>query len=390
MSISRSPSAVLTALVVAASLTMSGCDSKTDLGSAIDEASATFATLNGGGRSMAPIDVREAKYAEVVSSLKGSLSNGSDGEVAAANVLLAQAYAGQGSIAAERALRVDENVVRLVNRGHLLLDERSEFLARADALKLYDRSETASGPTRRQADLDALADQRAARVSEKADLTRELDANEAKIAEKRNAAANSMNLAQQERERENNLRVAAADEPARSRAELIRQADEFRKKGDAHERRAMEAEAEADRFVPTSTALQIRIDQAQAQIDQLDAAKQTVEERASSLARRAREQEDIARDRANELNAVLAEIEQLRSEQLVPLYDEAVSRMQSAVSTLNSASRALSNHAGVSVGATKLDFAQTAERRASSYERIANLWATPAWQNVRKAFASLK
>ncbi|MCA9310919.1 MAG: hypothetical protein KDA21_06915, partial [Phycisphaerales bacterium] len=363
---------ILLSLMLAGTLAATGCDQRTDLADAIDASAATLSTLGGGGRALPAADVREQKYESVIRDLKGAMSSGTDKETEAAQAILAQAYAGRSGVHMERALRAEQETVRLVTRAHRLAGERQEFLSEADALKIYDRSPSGSSQTRREADIATIESQIEARQVEKAALERELAANNAARQTELDEMQAMRARAESERDRENAIRADAMDQGAVRRAELIRAAEEYRQRADAYEMAAMEAEVEADRYLPIGASIDLRIAQATAQVAQLTEALEAVETRAADLTRQAAEQESLARDRAKSIAEIVTQIQDLHQNTLTPAFSGAISDAEEAASTLNRAGR--SGSGGLSVGGMKLAAAEAHDRYAASLERLARLY----------------
>ncbi len=362
---------VLLTLAIACVLPLSACEKSTDLGDAIDNSAAAMLTLNGGGRALPAANVREQQYDKIIRDLKGAMSSGSDTETGAAQSLLAQALAGRASLAMEHVSRAEQEVVRLTTRIHRLAGERAEFLAEADALRLYDRAPAGQRETRRDADLANIDSQIEARTVERAALQRELTANisamELQIEEAEELRARS----EEQRLQENEIRSEAMDQRPVRRAELIRQADEYRQRADAYEMASSEAEVEADRYIPEADALRIRIQQAESQIAQLTAAREQVEERATALSQQARAQQSLARERAEMIAETVARIEELRTAELDPGFESATSDLRDAASALQRAGRSAGGSSGVSIAGMKLNAADAMTRKAQSLSRVA-------------------
>ncbi|HVZ94724.1 MAG TPA: hypothetical protein VG797_09460, partial [Phycisphaerales bacterium] len=229
----------ITVLAFMAAGAAGGCGRGDDLSVAIEESRSTLVAMTGSGSVAAPAELRERKYADVVRKLQEKLSDNADpATVSSANLVLAQAIAGQAELAAGRARETDAHLAALITRARAILARVRDQAALAASREGYD-------PAAQIADLDKQA---GARQQEIVKFTTDLQANEAKLKALRDKAAVESNKAADARKRERALLAGVTDKDASERLPVVEQASEIRRAGDANENAAADFEAQAARI----------------------------------------------------------------------------------------------------------------------------------------------
>lgn len=337
---------LIRALVVTAGLlplsVMVSCDRGGELSAAIGKARNTLTALTGSGASAAPTELRDRKYADVIRELQEKIGSGDPGSVAAANLLMAQATAGQAELIAARARAADGALASA------LVTARAEFSLFREQRSLAAARE-GYNPL---ADIAKLEAQAKERTDEIAGLTSELAKNEEKVKALRDRAAAETAKADAKRAEERSILSGSAEMISSDRLDAAKRAAEVRRAGDGFERAAAELEAEMRRHEPRSEEIRLEIRRAQQQKDSLAKARQSL----LDLQRFTQEQVKASLESAAAAEAKLAQsvaaIEKMIAEEVKPRFDEALTKYNAANSKVGAARNGGSRQAVAVTGGT--------------------------------------
>ncbi len=337
---------LIRALVVSAGLlplaVMVSCDRGGELSNAVGRARNTLTALTGSGGSAAPAELRERKYADVIRDLQEKIGSGDPGSVASANLLLAQATAGQAELIAARARAADSTLASAI------VTARAEFGLFREQRSLAAAREGYS-PASDIAKLDAQSKERADEI---ASLTAELAKNEEKVKALRDRAAAETEKADAKRAQERSILSGSSEMISSDRLDAAKRAAEVRREGDGFERAAAELEAEMRRHEPRSEEIRLEIRRAQQQRDSLAKAKQSL----LDLQKFTQEQVSASLDSAAAVEAKLTEsvaaIEKMIAEEVKPRFDEALTKYNAANSKVGAARNGGSRQAVAVTGGT--------------------------------------
>lgn len=355
--------ACLLAAGLAAAASLSACGDGDGLSAAVTSASNTLTALTGSGTAAAPAAVRETKYAAVIQDLQSKLASGGEpATVASANLLLAQATAGQAELIAQRAREADGRLAAALIEARAMLTLCLEQRALASSREGYDPSASIAG-------FEAQSNERS---NEIAALTADLEQNQAAVKTLHEQAAAQAARAAGKREEERSILKGSEGLGASARLSEAERAAAVRREGDAFERRAAEIEAEAARIAPHSDEIRREIRRAQSQKDSLAKAKQSL----LDLKTFTDEQVAGARQGARRAEAALIEaagkVEALLNEEVKPRYDEAASKYGAASSKAAAARTGGSRQAvAVTSGTIQHALAALHRERAQALARAA-------------------
>ncbi|MCC6322541.1 MAG: hypothetical protein IT438_14020 [Phycisphaerales bacterium] len=279
----------LAALVASAGMALSigACDDSDSAQVAIEKATVT---LNGLGASGSmPIGNtpdRKSKYQGVIAALTPIAGGESSGSAAAASILVSRGHSGLGEMSAQEAAGAEGRWVAEAAQVASLFDRALSQRATADALASFD-------PTPQLAEIDDQVRQREAEAGRAlAEKQKQLELVNGIRAKADQARAQ----AQAERRKEAEIRARAQGVSQTAKAQIIEEATEVKRRGDAFEKQAADFDADAAKQAPEVDSLQLVADKLKSQVDLLREARQSHVQRAEA----SRAQAGIAATEANE------------------------------------------------------------------------------------------
>lgn len=279
----------LAALVASAgvALTIGACGDSDSAQVAIEKATVT---LNGLGASGSmPIGNtpdRKSKYQGVIAALTPIAGGESSGSAAAASILVSRGHSGLGEMSAQEAAVAEGRWVAEAAQVASLFDRALSQRATADALASFD-------PTPQLAEIDDQVKQREAEAGRAlAEKQKQLELVNGIRAKADQARAQ----AQAERRKEAEIRARAQGVSQTAKAQIIEEATEVKRRGDAFEKQAADFDADAAKQAPEVDSLQLVADKLKSQVDLLREARQSHVQRAEA----SRAQAGIAATEANE------------------------------------------------------------------------------------------
>ncbi len=348
---------------VLAAIVLAACSGEADPSASIARARNTLTALSSGGAAAPPAPLIEKSAGDVASDL-GQIGSGDSPSVAMAHSLAAQALGAQGLVAADRYRGLDAELLRAVTGSQATLNLYRQQRALSEASKGYDPA----------GEIEAFDSQIAEQKRDREMAQRELDANQAKVAQLRNSAKSMRANARKESEAEASLRAEALSADAQRRLQLVSDATALRRKSDLILKQADVTDAQAARIEPEAEEIRLRIVRAESRVAALERAKQ----RAADLARSRQEESARSAEGASKtatlLGANLKEVCALLDEQVSPAFEDAIKRYESAVSKISSArdggARATAQAA---IGGLVQSAAALHRERSESLRRVATL-----------------
>lgn len=344
-----------------------GCDRPPDeLGDAIAKASVMIQSLSPSGAGASPAEMRERTYDQVISLLQSKAQDGDAESQASAALIIADAHAGKAQIAAARARQAEGRLVLAMSGVQNLLETFLEQEARAGALSKYNAA----------SDVASIEEQIAGRNLYITELQERLVEVEAEVADLAEKSARRKRSVAQLQELEAGLRQRAMEADVRERAELITEANVYRRQADTIEAEASIIDAQIARLAPMIDETRHELALVQGQIETLMAAR----DRAEATEQRWRSQATAARGEAQQTARQLADrlagARAVLDNDVLAMYASAVSELESSESRR---SRARTNATRDAAKAAEADAAHTLATvlrdRAQVQDRFAALLA---------------
>lgn len=314
-------------LTAGALLAAAGCGRPDALSDAIINARNTLTALTGSGASAAPAELRERKYAQVVKALQDGISAGGDpASLSSANLLLAQAIAGQAEMELAKARGIDRRLSGLITEAQAELSVRLRERSIAQSLRAFD-----SRPA--LAELESKTSDRAA---EQAQLTSALNGVLAQVQKLDDQAEQMNGRATEIRAREREARRDLVNADASVRSSMAQQIADLARTGDEAERGAALFEAEVKRISPRADELRRELQRVQTQIDALARAKENLGGLQTSRSAGAKASDGRADDAEKRMGEIVAQVRTLITDELRPAYENAISKYTGASSKASS------------------------------------------------------
>ena len=353
---SRLAALALTALAVP----LVACDDSASHDRALLSAQATLAALHQ-TPGAAPDDYIESTHTAIRRDLAPVLTGPSEASRAAAQLIVGQTYAGDVEIALQRAAEQDAAASRLLAEAQTLASRLYVWRhARADASGTFSASASVA-----EIDAQIVEAQR-----QRDTLTTERQEARARLAELRAAMDAANQESQTRRTTEVQLRDRALREEGAARAGTITEVYAAQRAADEAVRTAAEYQARLSIAQPAIDELTRSIDGASTLIELLRTSRESLIARESRGARTAQVDREQAALAAEQLEALLTELHDLRTGSVTEAYDDAASAASQAVSNLRG---------GASAGASPLWLAaaqhaqaQLESLRAQSFARYAD------------------
>lgn len=315
------------ALLLAASISLAaGCGGQSADQQAMSDAAKELGVLGLPGSNPSPVpDQRKKKLQAIIASLKPVADNGGNGG-SAAHLLIARAQAGLAEAAAHEAAEAESAAGSQLTTVRLGLDRWLSQRSIAAALESYDA-------TAQIAEIDQKIAQREQQAAElmqaKQAAQGVLDGIMAKAKQARDQAT-------AKREAEAAIRARTAGATQTQIAELVIEARQVKREGDAYEKEAGEFEANASREKPKVDAFSTQIEQITKEVSLLRDGKQALTTKAAKTREQAVAATQEASKTAEEVVAQLRALEEARKATDGPT-EEALKNYRSAIATVKKA-----------------------------------------------------
>jgi hypothetical protein len=346
-------------VLVAGTAALTACDQRTDATKSVQAASQSLHAVG-----VAPgtgSNKYEAKLKEIAGSLSEAASNGTEGEKAAAAVLLTQTVMGQGELASLTAKNAElavRNRVTLING---LVASWSRHKSMAVAAESFDPSKEIATLTAAQAMVQSeLKQQEAALAAAKASQAKFAAEAKAKMDEASAAATQYATLTQ-----------STVSMSATKAAEVVQKANEFRRKADDLRTQGGKLQAQADLLEPTVNEYSVLADKCRKQIKNFQESVKGLEARLATARDEAKQASDAATVAANDLDKLVAEALDARVKEVVPAYVAAIDLFGKAASKSAGSKAAAPGVGSVAVGSAKLSIGETNWAKAQGARSLA-------------------
>lgn len=347
---------------------MPACDGDDGSTDAIEEAQRTLASAHIGGAAATTEDLREQRYATVVSTLRPVANTGSDAQRAAAQALLSQAQAGQADILADRAQAMEREA--MADASTL----RSAFENLVVGLRAQAEAGTTGGTS---ADQQQAATQVRQIESERAEAQSHLASLRSEIESIRQQMSAAEAAAAEARSREASLRAELLGAVGASRTDLTVRAVEAQREAAAYERERATLDSRLSVLQPEAEQVQREIDSLTRRIELLEASRERMQTLDQTMRDRAAEDLRSAAEAAEQLVNDLAALDDMRESDLASAWDSAISAYEQAIGSMrqasNAAPRADRTDAMISLGSLQQSLAELHAARARGQARYAML-----------------
>ncbi len=362
--------------VLLAAGTLVGCDEKPDtLAKTIRDARNTLVSISGAGGVSAASEYREQAYGRVISTLQAA-SRDADrpGSIAAVNLLMAQAQAGQADIEAAKARAALGRMQMGLNDARAKLELYLSHRSLATSMASLD-------PTAPVKEFDSQIEMMGQSLRAIQEQTRRSGEDLAAA----NAEAEELrSQAQEVRARANTLVAEAMSLDGQARAERVSQASAVSREADGIEKRLSLHMLKVDELTRMSNELARQAQSVERQRELLNEAKQRASEGQRTIADSvslARKDADAA---ADELDKAVDALRELIRTEMVPAFEAAISKYNDASSSAararqaerQSQTHAVSGGHDHAAATLQLSFAESIEQVVSLLERMTSV--TPA------------
>lgn len=376
------------AMIVVCGLSVGmGCERKPDtLAKAIADARNAMVSASGNGGAALGADGREKTYAKVISSLQTASKDASrPGSAAAAKMLIAQAQAGQGEIAAAQARRLMGDLVLALS------DTRAQ-------LELYTSQRALGEAMESKADTggEALAGELADVEKRLAQKQQDIADAEKRLAEFNERAIQLGTQAQETRRAADEGRIGLAEMNAQTRAARVTEITAQHREADRIERE------QANTLLDAEDA-QRRLDGLKRQLVALQDQKLVIEDAQTRIADMGELRTTGREETFASASATAAEIEKMveafkkrLDEELKPALETAVSKYSSASSGSSQARQEfpgspLAANYDHTIAGLQIAFSATMDIAASIVQRLADASPElPGAENYRRMVATLE
>lgn len=358
---------------------ITGCEGRDEAGAGIVKARATLVALGSSGRA-APSSVRERAYAEVAREMQAL--SGSEGAVASARLIAAQATMGQGEIEAAAAREAEAAGAHLTSRARAVLELHVKQDALAASMEGHDFSKR----------LDEAARERAKLESERTAARGALEEINGALKQLHELSERFAGEARTKRDLAGQLRATLEGAPAVARLSIVEQAAKHQRDADGLEVRQSEVELQAQPLRHRAEEAERDIELLSRRIELAAQAGERIESHAKLLAQQSSQARADAGASASELAAAFEELSKHIGEKLTPAYQSACAKYESAGSLAQQASRVapgaakeLSGSAMQALGALHSGYAGTLENAAALASRIGGLRSMPSASKYTEA-----
>ena len=310
---------------------LAGCDDSSPLSHAINQANLKLTALAPGGAAPTTPAYKAQVYGEVAALLSKS-ADGTAGEKALAQILLAQAQLGLADGPVASAAATERQALGVLTRLNSALALWRNHNAVAGAAQKFD-------PNPEVAEIDGANREKDTAIAEE---TARLAQVKSKVDALRNDAAGLLAQSKEKQAQSAQLVAQIPNETAVRGEQLLRDARAIARESDALEARAAELDAQAAQVAPQGDEIQLSIDRLNNQKALLAKAREEVAKRAtwhSAQAQQARAEAEKAAQGVDTLVQELVETRERADESGGKPYEQATAAFDRAAATATGASR---------------------------------------------------
>lgn len=342
-----------------------GCDGGSDrLASEVELIQTRLEAMHTSGGAPAPAGHRVKVYNDTIAKIQDLSGSATEAQQATLALILANVKAGLADIEAQEALGKIAEVTRAGSLVRSALDMYTSQHALADSMLGYSPSE----------DLASLDEQTAAIESRMAEARRALASSDQELAALRQEAEELRAKAQSERDKASRLEVESLSQPTEARASMIEQARDHLLAAGELERQLGQLQIEIDQIEPLSAGSEDEIVRLQRQLDRLTLARSSVREMDRELTRASEAARQQANEAATEIARRFETLTKLVDDELIPAYDEAMSKLNAAASDAGRARNAGDRSmAQITTGSIASSAAAMAQSQAQAMRHLAAL-----------------
>ncbi|MFA6043485.1 MAG: hypothetical protein WC718_00750 [Phycisphaerales bacterium] len=347
-----------------------GCDQRTEAGKAVEQSSRQLEVLNAAGSTPAPEAIRQKSYTDVVATAGGTKS-GTDGEQAAAKMILASAQRGLSDGPATLAIEAEGKLRTMINLTQVSLANWSSANASADAAASFDISKQ----------LADIAASKAEREKEIATDTKRKGELQKRIADLRSLAKAKLEQADAKQDQYVKQMATTGQMSAVQATPIVEAANVVRREGDKLRLEGLKISAEADQIEPVLAEATAQVAKATKQRADLDEIEKSLSERLAASKKEAADMRALAQNAASEIDKGVAEIEALRSGELASQYGKSMDAIKKGLVAAKDAQKDGGPSAKLSVALAQVDMAEASWGKAQSVAAFASLLDSLAHAN---------
>jgi predicted nucleic acid-binding Zn-ribbon protein len=345
---------------------MPACDGPDSTTASIEEARRLLmASQLSGPTDATGASERQANYAQALQVLRPASQEGSARQRAAAQMLIAQAQAGQGAILTDAALELERQAAGEASRlrsvfENLVVGLRAQAAAGSSGATTADQQQIATQVRQIEAERSELATRVNALRSEMEQIRQQISAAEAAAAEARS--------------REAALRARLLESVGETRTETAIAAVEAQREAAGHERERAVLDSRLSVLQPETQQLEREIGSLETRIELLNASRQRMQNLDQAMRDSAGDDSRTATQSAQTLMNELAALDAMRQSDLADAYSAAIGALEQAVGAARQASGVSGDArsvAMISLGSHQQNLADLFAARARGQERYA-------------------
>ena len=339
-----------------------GCDQRTEAGKAVDQAAQQLEVLSSSGSTPAPEDVRQKSFTAMVSTAGGTKS-GTEGEQAAAKMLLSTAELGLSEGPTGLAIEAEGKQRALINLAMVSLSNWSSANASADAAASFDISkqlaDIAASKAEREKEIDSLTKRKGELQKQIADLRSLAKAKIEQADAKQNEYVKQMATTQQ---------MSAVQATP-----VVEAANAVRREGDKLRLEGLKIGAEADQIEPVLAEAAAQAEKSTKQRADLDDIEKSLNDRLAASQKEATQMRALAQSAAGEIDKDVADIESLRNGELSSQYGKALDALKKGVAAAKEAQKEGGPSAKMTLGMAQINLGEALWGRAQGTAAVASL-----------------
>ncbi|MFG0275857.1 MAG: hypothetical protein ACF8QF_12465 [Phycisphaerales bacterium] len=349
-------------------MAMPACDGPDSTTASIEEARRLLMAshLSGPTGTTAAAE-RQANYAQALNVLRPASQEGSDRQRAAAQMLIAQAQAGQGAILTDAALELERQAAGEASRlrsvfENLVIGLRAQAAAGTSGATTADQQQIATQVRQIEAERAEFAGRLNALRSEMDQIRQQMSAAEAAAAEARG--------------REAALRATLLEAVGETRTETAVAAVEAQREGARHERERAVLDSRLSVLQPEAAQLEREIGSLGTRIELLNESRRRMQTLDQAMRDSAGDDNRFATQSAQTLMNELAALDAMRESDLADAYSAAIGAFEQAVSAARQASSVSGDArsvAMISLGSHQQNLGDLYGAQARGQERYASL-----------------
>lgn len=339
-----------------------GCDQRTEAGKAVEHSSRQLEVLNAAGSTPAPEAVRQKSYTEVVATAGGT-KGGTDGEQAAAKMIVASAQRGLSEAPAAMAVEAEGTLRAMMNLTQVSLANWSSANAWADAAAGFDIS----------TQLADIAASKAEREKEIAADTKRRGELQKQIADLRSLAKAKLEQADAKQGEYVTQMATISQLSAVQATPIVEAANSVKREGDKLRLEGLKISAQADQIEPVLAEVAAQAAKATKQRADLDDIEKSLNERLAASRKEATDMKALAQNAASEIDKGVADIESLRAGEFASQYGKSIDALKKGLAAAKDAQKDGGPSAKLSVALAQVDMAESLWGKAQSVAAFAGL-----------------